>query len=260
MKVRTITVGVELSIDDFTIQENDTYLISKKLAVAKSALEVISKDLITAGYEVQTQRVSLNSFEDWLMCKDSLKDIAYYITIAKILDHHLELIGIDYCAIGCCSSLQAISLVPALLAVSDRFYSSVLFKKTILDNIAPDLSLISKTSEALLEIVNTLGVIGCFRFCASFNCSSGTPFFPAAFYEKKSLVTDEESQKEKVDDNGYLVSIGLECADLLFISFNGADSVSDGAYLRKSISFLSLFPFFSISYYSSSFIVSLIIL
>jgi uncharacterized protein (UPF0210 family) len=240
MRVRTITIGVELDAKDL-IEVNGTHPINKKLKIAKSALTSISSSLVAAGYEVQTQRVAFNSFEEWLLRGDSNnaggKDSASFVALINILLHYLKLHSIEICSIGCCSSSFAISLVPQLLSLSDCLYCSALFRKTAEDDIAPDATLILRAAHTLVDVAKTSGVFGCFRYCVSFNCSGGTPFFPAAFYDAKvenytsaELISQKgETCKSTVKTiNGFLVSIGLECADLLFVSFYGAKSVSEG--------------------------------
>jgi uncharacterized protein len=241
MRVRTITIGVELDVNDL-IEVNGTHPINEKLKIAKSALTSISSSLVAAGYEVQTQRVAFNSFEEWLLGGDSNnaggKDSASFVALVNILLHYLKLHSIEVCSIGCCSSSFAISLVPQLLSLSDCLYCSALFRKTAEDDIAPDATLILRAAHTLVDVAKTSGVFGCFRYCSSFNCSGGTPFFPAAFYDAKVEVctspTEPISQKDETCNstvktiNGFLVTIGLECADLLFISFYGAKSVSEG--------------------------------
>mmetsp|Transcript_28751 Transcript_28751/g.27542 ORF Transcript_28751/g.27542 Transcript_28751/m.27542 type:complete len:425 (+) Transcript_28751:55-1329(+) len=233
MKVRTITIGIEVNSNDF-IELDGIYPLAQKLKLAKNSLKSIDLSLTSSGYEVQTQRISFNSLEEWLI--DSNKDIAYHINIIEILVQLLTLNSIEFCSIGCCSSLFAISILPQILAKSEKLYCSVLFKKTDIDHISPDLAFIKKTSETLLKIANEIGVSGCFRICASFNCSSGIPFFPAAYYEENISPKDNDRHK------GYIVSLGLECADLLFIGFFGAESVSEGSRNLSDVLKQALLP------------------
>lgn len=192
MKIRTITIGIELKSEDF-LELNGILPLAKKLELAKISLNTISLSLTSAGYEVQTHRISFNSLEEWLI--DNNKNIEYHINIIEILVQLLTLNSIDFCSIGCCSSLFAISILPKILVVSEKLYCSVLFKKTDIDNITPDLNLIRKASETLLEVSNKIGVSGCFRICASFNCSSGIPFFPAAYYEDSTSPKNSDNHK-----------------------------------------------------------------
>lgn len=235
MKVRTITVGVELLPSDF-IEENGVCPISLKLATAKHLLDSIGLSLTASEYEIQTLRVAFNSPDEWLLpdigCSSS-RDVPSYTARVQLLVHHLTISSIDFCSLGCCSTLRSISMIPAMLAISDKLYCSALFRKTDTDNIAPDLSLIRLASKTLLEISKTSGMFGCFRYCASFNCSGGTPFFPAAFYEKEDPSSSVESS-DTVKMKGFIVTIGLECADLLFMGFHGAESVSEGT---RSVSY-----------------------
>ena len=242
MRVRTVTIGIELTAVDL-IEADGTHPINEKLRTAKAALTSISSSLVAAGYEVQTQRVSFNSFEEWLLNGDSDnaegKESACYVALVNVLLHYLKLHSIEICSIGCCSSSFAISLVPLLLSLSDCLYCSALFSKTEKDDIAPDVTLMLRAAHTLVDISKTSGVFGCFRFCSSFNCAGGTPFFPASFYDVKAANcayhTSAVTAQVVKPSSGYQVSIGLECADLLFIGFYGAKSVSGGNALSMAI-------------------------
>jgi uncharacterized protein (UPF0210 family) len=242
MKIRTITVGLELQAKDF-IEVDGQHAISLKLQFAKKSLDDISNSLKSSGYEVQTLRISLNSFEDWLLHDDQGNrtdhEIATYVSIIEILVHYLTLYSIELCAIGCCSSSHAISLIPSLLAVSGRLSTSALFFGNKSHDITPDNVPIKAAARTLIAIAKTLGVEGCFRYCASFNCAGGLPFFPAAFYETRG--TNDSSNGDGAVKEGFMVSIGLECADLLFIAFHGAESASEGSSLRHSKCIMELF-------------------
>lgn len=238
MKVRTITIGIQLEASDF-LQVDGVLPISLKLSEARRCLDTIKLSLTEASYEVQTQRVALNSIEEWLICGNDPKEVSHYVDLVQVLVDQLSIYTIEFCSIGSCSDLHAISLIPALLAVSDRLYCSALFKKTSVDDIAPNLSLIRQASQTLLKVSQTSGVIGCFRYCASFNCSAGTPFFPAAFHEEKHVDVSNTNIQQNVNKNGFMVCIGLECADLLFVGFYGAVSPSEGS---KATLHLIFFP------------------
>ena len=230
MKVRTITVGLALEPQDF-VEIDGSHAISLKLQFAKKSLDDISNSLKSSGYEVQTLRISLNSFEDWLLHDNQGNrteyEIAAYVSLIEVLVHYLTLYSIELCAIGCCSSSHAISLIPSLLAVSGRLSASALFSGNNSHDISPDDVPIKAAARTLIAVAKTLGVEGCFRYCASFNCAGGLPFFPAAFYEHHSA--NDSFDKDAAVKEGFMVSIGLECADLLFIAFHGASSASEGS-------------------------------
>lgn len=234
MKIRTITVGLQVQPEDF-VEVGGTHAIGSKLLFARRSLDDISNSLKSSGYEVQTLRISLNSFEQWLLLDDQSYGngcgIASYIEIVEILVHYLTLYSIELCSIGCCSSSHAIALIPSLLAVSERLSCSALFRGTKLDDITPDDVLIKAAARTLISVAKTLGVAGCFRYCASFNCAGGLPFFPAAFFESDG--TSDSSDRGVAVKEGFLVSVGLECADLLFIAFHGALSASEGNALKR---------------------------
>lgn len=222
-------MGLALEPNDF-IEIDGSQAISLKLEFAKKSLDDISNSLKSSGYEVQTLRISLNSFEYWLLHDDqgnrTEHEIAIYVSTIEVLVHHLTLHSIELCSIGCCSSSHAISLIPSLLAVSGRLSTSALFSGTENHDISPDDVPIKAAACTLIAVAKTLGVEGCFRYCASFNCAGGLPFFPAAFYEKHDAA--DSSDRGADVKEGIMVSIGLECADLLFIAFHGAESASEG--------------------------------
>ena len=235
MKVRTITIGIYLVYDDF-VAVNGVHPLNIKLEIAKISLDTLKSSLIAAGYEVQTVRVAFNTFEDWLLNGnvDNRKEVdtIVYTEMIKTLVHYVEKNSIDVCSIGYCRSSYAISLVPSLLAISDKLYCSALFKKDEIDDIAASTASVKQAAQTLLDIAKTSGVFGCFRFCASFNCPAGIPFFPAAYYEKQDPTENTIDRGDGFirdpTKKDFLVSIGLECADLLFIGLHGASSVSEG--------------------------------
>lgn len=232
MKVRTITIGVEFVAADFA-ESDGVHPVGVKLEIAKRSLDSIKSSLIAAGYEVQTVRVASNTFEDWMLDGNVRggDETIMYTKMMKTLVHYLELNSIDVCSIGHCTGAYAISLVPSLLAVSEKLYCSALFRKDETDSIAANAASVKQAAQTLLDVARTSGVFGCFRFCASFNCPAGIPFFPAAYHEEqKDEFSGACSTKE-----GFLVTIGLECADLLFIGLHGASSVSEGRSVESTI-------------------------
>ena len=80
MRVRTITIGVELTAKDL-IEVDGIYPIDEKLKKAKAALTSINSSLVAADYVVQTQRVSFNSFEEWLL--DCSLTVASIVPVAS---------------------------------------------------------------------------------------------------------------------------------------------------------------------------------
>lgn len=69
-------------------------------------------------------------------------------------------------------------------------------------------------ANACLQLAERCGDLANFRLCASFNCSPGIPFFPAAYHASDQLPT---------------LTLGLESGDLLFLAFHGAGSAAEGS-------------------------------
>lgn len=80
--------------------------------------------------------------------------------------------------------------------------------------IVPDWHICKAAAAACLSLVDKCGPLGNFRFCVSFNCNAGIPFFPAAYHGGSEFEPN-------------IVTIGLECADLLFMGFFGTDSMDE---------------------------------
>lgn len=214
MKIRTVCIGLLLEPVDFVGLEK-TQGVHQKLLRAKDDLTEIAKGLqLATGHEVQTQRICTNSFEQWLI---PLLDSPYNMSLEKILTALQSALidsGIAMCSIGSCETLRAIGLLPTILHTCTLLSSSVLFRKTSVEDVCPDYAKCLQTAQACLQLANDCGDLGNFRFCASFNCSSGIPFFPAAYH------SPTESGKP-------LLTIGLENGDLLFLAFHGAGLPSD---------------------------------
>lgn len=223
MKIRTITIGIHLSQNDFELKDGEL-AVAKKLAEGRAILSKLEAVLISHDYEVQTIRMALNSFEEW---NPSL-NMDFFETI----DRELASLIVDLCAIGSCSSIESIHLLPEVLNRFPRFSSSVHFPKTNPNEIAPDFKYLLPVAECCLRIADNAGDLGNFRFCASFNCPPDVPFFPAAYNDN--------------EDGKFSISIGLESGDLLFLAFFGADSLAEAQSNLKQTLFQALSPIESI--------------
>ena len=235
MKIRSITLGVSLSPNDFTDNQGITG-ISIKISKAKLILDTIKSALESEGYEVQTVRISLNPMEEWILDsstesmgnidtynRESFKDThiqeimcRIHLLINEIVSH-----SISFCSLGGCSTPNLMKLIPNFLFLSDRLYCSIQFHKNNLDFISPNTSLLHIAAEVLHEVHRVLDVSGCFRFCCSFNCQGDNPYFPVSYHN--------------CNNGDYSVSIAMECGDLLFLSFFGAKSLSEGSLNLKIV-------------------------
>ena len=211
MKIRTVALGVVFAAHDFSDVAEQSALLAKLTAVAEH-LRVIGLRLSQeTGHEVQTLRVYCNTFEEWLL---PLLLHPYNMSLESIvgkLDSALDTVGIQLCSIGSCHSDEAIELVPKILALSSKLSCSVLFRKEDVDSVCPDFAKCITAARACLEVAKLSGDLGNFRFCTSFHCPEGIPFFPAAY--RKSHNGDSDLKP--------LLTIGLENGDILHQAFYG---------------------------------------
>ena len=166
LKVRTVTVGV-------FFQPNDPAQWRRALEQAVALNRDATAELTKLGYEVQTTRISTNSFEEW--CPSLSPSCA--LDVFKALDKDLEELGINLFNAGPAASREAIELVPKIVALSPRISAS----GSLADPL--DMESAACLADAILEIADkTPGGEGNFQFCASFNVGAGIPFFPAAYH------------------------------------------------------------------------------
>jgi uncharacterized protein (UPF0210 family) len=225
MKIRALTISLNISFEDFNFDCDNIIKLNFKLTKAKGTLDYLQSVFENLGYVVQTVRISLNSFEEWsnLSESDPYKNINYLVV-------ELEKLSIDFCSIGSTSSIEAIKLIPSILSISPRLNTSVCILPSNSNPMSslsspvipsysssslPDINLCHMAAQTCIEVANMCGDLGNFRYCTSFNCPSGIPFFPSAFAGKN------ESKYPTI-------SIGLESGDLLFLGFFGSDSLNDG--------------------------------
>jgi hypothetical protein len=211
MKVRTITCSLVLSAADF--HEADEAKLAARFDEIALIFDKCSKVLNDQGHEVQTVRISTNSFETWLLPLLSTLPLE---TIVERFVNQLVRINCGLCAVGACSTRAGVELIPRILAMSERLSASVLFSGDRND-VSADCDLAVVAAGVALELVEKCGVLGNFRFCTSFNCKPGTPFFPAAY----SAEADAPSSSSSAPPAPSL-SLGLENGDVVFMAFFGA--------------------------------------
>jgi uncharacterized protein (UPF0210 family) len=205
MKIRTVTLGLELSFEDF-----QTGSLNVKLEKVDKISKDIAATLISNGYVVQTTRLVLNPLEDWLI---PIIDagVLSLSQIIELLIVEFEKLSFMMFNVGCCSTVRCMELLPQILAASERFSGSVNFQKSEYAAFAPPFDLCKAAASVSIKLAELCGDLANFRFCCSFNCAPFIPFFPAAYHKDSSIS----------------VSIGLENGDLMFIAFNSADSYDE---------------------------------
>lgn len=201
MKVRAVTIGLDLSKDDFASVET----LAKKILAVSENLNTIERHLMSEDYEVQTKRLSLNSFELWLPCQeDGDYDLEGVLQNINMLLQCLDTAHIVFCNIGCATTRKGIDLLATILPMSSSLSSSALVQN---DGHTPVVEL----AEAAARIVRFLASstpdgTANFRFCAAFNCPPNIPFFPVSYHEAGKAP---------------ILTVGMECGDLLFLAFHG---------------------------------------
>lgn len=192
MKIRTITTGICLE------SPGDRARIQKAAQFNAQA----QQELETQGYEVQTTRISTQSFENYLP--------GY--TLFEILENSEKLeeichqFNLAFFNIGCAKTPEVISIIPAILKRTEKIFCS----STIGDvQTGINFESLQASAQTIQRIsTETLNGFGNFRFCATANCPPGIPFFPASYHQGDSAF-----------------SLGLESADLLTEAFSNAKTL-----------------------------------
>jgi hypothetical protein len=214
MRVRTVTYFVQLDVEDF---ESGCELLAEKLTAAKAILDLSEAKLVGLGYEVQTKRVTFNSFENWLDVEAGLNieeaDSGNALVLHN-LDMNLQRIGLDFCSIGEARSDAGIKMAPHILHFSKRFNCSVCIDSNNNSSkdvpigerkVCPDQRKCMLAAEAMKEVHRLDGDMGNFRFTVSFDCDGRTPFFPASFFNPKAAadaVRRSNAATKYRDNNG----------------------------------------------------------
>lgn len=203
MKIRTITTGVYL---DSPKEIEKIELIAKTNHKVKSQFE-------EAGYEVQTTRISTNSWEEYFK-GNAAPEIIKHVQDMEI---YCKKLNVDFFNIGYAFTPEKIELIPeinkstSIISCSAQigdYESGINYKNT---EIAADV--IKRISQ------ETENGYGNFRFCAWANCKEDIPFFPVSFHRGKESV----------------FAIGLECGDLAMKAFSQADGMLEAESNLKEI-------------------------
>jgi hypothetical protein len=220
MKIRALTLGISIGPSELlSVDASNIPPVAARLSTAVAALRIVEQRLKEDAYDVQTTRISLNSFEEWL----PIGDDAQMMNLLTRLNSILESLDISFCSIGTCRDANNLRYVPAILTQFPRMCCSF----SVTDSSTPALAEFDRchaAAETTLEIsrISTASSsrIPNFAFCASFNCPPNIPFFPAAYH--RSGAPDK-------------LTVGLENGDLLFIAFHGVDSLNEARENLKTI-------------------------
>lgn len=167
MKIRTITTGVTLQTLNDEAEIKQAAEFNQK---AKGAFE-------KAGYEVQTTRISTNSWEEYL---GGLSNSEIVKAVQKLEKLCLSL-GVSFFNLGYAKTPDKIKLIPEFNKVT----SIVSCSAKIGDK---ESGVIYENAKVAAQIIKQIAKeakdgYGNFRFCASANCKAGIPFYPTGFHE-----------------------------------------------------------------------------
>lgn len=221
MKVRALTIGLSISPSDFFDDAMKCHVLEEKLLIASRQLNTIEKRLQEEEYEVQTKRISFNSFELWLPRKsDGSFDAHEVEECIKKLIACLKKAEIVFCNIGCATSKAGIEILEQILPMSESLNASALIQN---DHHTPIVEL-AQAASRVVKFLSTWRPDGTanFRFCASFNCPPNIPFFPASYHDNEKPPT---------------LTVGMECGDLLFLAFHGVTDLTQATQNLESTYF-----------------------
>lgn len=220
-KVRTVTVGVELDALEAA---------AAAVVAAAASAKAVASGLARSGYEVQTVRVTTNSFEEWVgggvvwpapgaaTSRPSEGELDAARTaavggIAAVLGA-LEASGHGDILLnaGPARSELAMRVVPDIVSSSPLVTCSA-HVPCDASLMVPDLDACRACADAIIAIAaGTPGGEGNFQFAATFNCGPGVPYFPAGYH---------------AGDSSF--AIGLENPGLVMRAFKGSDGLADAS-------------------------------
>ncbi|MCT7948708.1 DUF711 family protein [Ancylothrix sp. C2] len=159
------------------------------------------------GYEVQTTRISTNSWQQYLQELSAGEVVA----AVQKLEETCQNLGGDFFSIGYADTPESIALIPAIIK-----NTSMIFCSSKMGVRKENLSFVNtKASAMAIKSIaeETEGGLGNFRFCAWANCNPGIPFFPVSYHDE--------------DDSGFSFALGLECGDLARLAFSQSQNLEE---------------------------------
>jgi uncharacterized protein len=222
MRIRALTCGLSLDSNDFLSYDH----LYQKFFSLSNILNLLQQKLRTENYEIQTIRLTLNSFEHWIPFRSCSLDldldldlgISRIQMIVKILDQ----LNIHFCSLGSASKKETIQILPLLLSLSSKLYANALIQSNPpappSDSSGPGLVYSSELALIAAQVAVDLSKqsddgLKNFSYCVSFNCPSNIPFFPASYHRHLSPP---------------VLSVALECGELLFLAFHGLTGTETG--------------------------------
>jgi uncharacterized protein len=207
-RIRTLTAGFQAG--------NGKWL--KNATEATKFLRMAAGKFTAMGYEVQTLRLASQPLPQYMPNWSSDKSVQAIREMDKFATEQQIMLSLGPVILG--NSYQP-EFAPWALEVIQSTDNTSFSANMASPGEGVHHQAIRSASEAILAIAHgSPGGTGNFRFAANAFTPSGTPFFPAAYF-----------------DRGRAFSIGLESPNLLSAAFRKASDLSDGA--RKLVQALN---------------------
>ncbi|TVP56689.1 MAG: DUF711 family protein [Nodularia sp. (in: Bacteria)] len=202
MKIRTITTGISL------LPPKDTDKIKQAHEFNQKAKEIFAQQ----GYEVQTTRITTNSWEEYLFGLSKI-DILHEV---QTLEETCQSLDISFFNIGYASKPETIALIPDIIKNTSIIYCSSQLGN---QKIGINFKNVRESAKSIKRIAEeSEHGYGNFRYCAWANCQPGIPFFPTAYH---------------LGDTSF--GIGLELGELVNQAFSQADNIQSAEIALQSI-------------------------
>ncbi|KAK8809653.1 hypothetical protein WA158_000596 [Blastocystis sp. Blastoise] len=206
MKVRTVTAFVYIS-------KEDSLDVIREILETASANNVHAKSVFEKeGYEVQTLRITTNSFEDY--CENDREAILNKMEeLAKIVND----IEVSYFSLGNAKTILGMSVIPDILKMCSKFSLCATIDEDFC-NIEDSFSICGHNVIRLSK--ETEQGLGNFNYTVCCCCKSFIPFFPASF----------SSPMQGFGGKTMYFGIGTENGDEVVQCFQKCHSFCEGKY------------------------------
>lgn len=192
MKIRTITTGISFR----SLRETD------KIKPVAEFNQKAKKHFKQEGYEVQTTRITTNSWKEYIQAASPEKIVSEIKKIEQICNS----LDVNFFNIGYANTPEKIDTSSEIIKNTSVISCSSKMGdvETGIDhkNVGASARAIKRISE------QSENGIGNFRFCAWCNCKPGIPFFPVGHHA-----------------GGTSFAIGLECSDLVMKAFSKSNGL-----------------------------------
>jgi uncharacterized protein (UPF0210 family) len=201
MKIRTITSGISFR----SLRETD------KIKPVAEFNQKAKKHFKQEGYEVQTTRITTNSWEEYIQAASPEKIVSEIQEIEQIC----RSLGADFFNIGYANTPEKIDTSSEIIK-----NSSVISCSSKMGDFQTGINHrnVGASARAIKGISEqTESGLGNFRFCAWCNCKPGIPFFPAGYHKGETSF-----------------AIGLECSDLVMKAFSKSNGLFEAEMNLKA--------------------------